>query len=54
MMTMGGQRFAQAYKNAVLQSCGGVTELAGGGCAANPAAVTPQPFFEALLANSRT
>lgn len=30
MMTMGGQQFAQAYKNVVLQYCGGVTGLAGG------------------------
>jgi hypothetical protein len=38
----------------VLQYCGGVTGLAGGGCAANAAAVTPQPFFEAALKNSPT
>ncbi len=50
MMTMGGQQFAQAYKNVVLQYCGGIAGLAGGGCAANAAAVTPQPFFEAALA----
>jgi Carboxypeptidase regulatory-like domain len=49
MMTLGGQQFAQAYKNVVLQYCGGVSGLAGGGCAANAAAVTPQPFFEAAL-----
>ena len=49
MMTLGGQQFAQAYKNAVLQYCGGVTGLGGGGCAANAGAVTPQPFFEAAL-----
>jgi hypothetical protein len=54
MMTMGGQQFAQAYKNVVLQYCGGIAGLAGGGCAANAAAVTPQPFFEAALANSPT
>jgi hypothetical protein len=54
MMTMGGQQFAQAYKNVVLQYCGGVNGLAGGGCAGNAAAVTPQPFFEAALANSPT
>jgi hypothetical protein len=54
MMTLGGQQFAQAYKNVVLQYCGGVTGLAGGGCAANAGAVTPQPFFEAALANSPT
>jgi hypothetical protein len=49
MMTMGGQQFAQAYKNVVLQYCGGTAGLAGGGCAANAAAVTPQPFFEAAM-----
>ena len=49
MMTLGGQQFAQAYKNTVLQYCGGVTGLGGGGCAANPGAVQPQPFFEAAL-----
>ena len=54
MMTKGGQQFAQAYKNVVLQYCGGVTGLAGGGCAANAGAVTPQPFFEAALKNSPT
>ena len=46
MMTMGGQTFADAYKNVVLQYCGGIAGLAGGGCAATPGAVTPQPFFE--------
>jgi hypothetical protein len=54
MMTLGGQQFAQAYKNVVLQYCGGVIGLAGGGCAANAGAVTPQPFFEKALANSPT
>jgi hypothetical protein len=59
MMTMGGQTFANAYKNVVLQYCGGVTGLAGGGCGGSalvspgagpsPGAVTPQPFFEAAL-----
>ena len=53
MMTMGGQPFAKAYKNMVVQYCGGLTGLAGGGCAATAAAVTPQPFFEPALANSR-
>ena len=28
MMTQGGQQFAQAYKNVVLQYCGGVAGLA--------------------------
>jgi hypothetical protein len=49
MMTEGGQQFAQAYKNVVLQYCGGIAGLAGGGCAANAGAVTPQPFFETAL-----
>jgi len=49
MMTMGGQQFAQAYKNVVLQYCGGVQGMGGGGCAKNAGAVTPQPFFEAAL-----
>jgi hypothetical protein len=49
MMTKGGQQFAQAYKNVVLQYCGGIAGLAGGKCAANAAAVTPQPFFEAAM-----
>jgi len=52
MMTMGGQRFDQAYKNVVLQYCGGVTGLAGGGCAGTAGAVTPQPFFETALAGT--
>jgi hypothetical protein len=53
MMTLGGQKFSQAYANLVLQYCGGVAGLAGGGCAgasttgATP--VTPQPFFETAL-----
>jgi len=49
MMTKGGQQFSQAYKNVIMQYCGGFAGLAGGGCAANAAAVTPQPFFEAAL-----
>lgn len=49
MMTMGGQQFKQAYANTVLQYCGGIAGLAGGGCAANAGAVTPQPFFETAL-----
>jgi hypothetical protein len=53
MMTLGGQKFSQAYANLVLQYCGGVSGLAGGHCAgasttaATP--VTPQPFFETAL-----
>jgi len=46
MMTLGGQQFKQAYANAVLEYCGGVTGMAGGGCAGNLSAVTAQPFFE--------
>ena len=49
MMTLGGQQFAQAYKNVVLQYCGGIAGLAGGGCAASVSAVTAQPFFESAL-----
>jgi hypothetical protein len=49
MMTQGGQQFKQAYSNMLLQYCGGFAGLAGGGCAANAGAVTPQPFFEAAL-----
>ena len=52
MMTLGGQRFDKAYANVVLQYCGGIAGLAGGGCAANAAAVTPQPFFETALAGT--
>ena len=49
MMTMGGQQFQTAYKNVVLQYCGGLAGMGGGGCAATAGAVTPQPFFEAAL-----
>ena len=56
MMTQGGQQFAQAYKNVVLQLCGGVQGLAGGGCNGNGAgkplaarSITPQPFFEKAM-----
>jgi hypothetical protein len=53
MMTLGGQQFKQAYANMVLQYCGGLGGLAGGGCGGkagpNPGAVTPQPFFEHAL-----
>ena len=53
MMTLGGQSFANAYKNLVLQYCGGVAGLGGGGCAgASPTVATPvtaQPFFETAL-----
>ncbi len=49
MMTLGGQRFDKAYANMVLQYCGGINGLRGGGCANNAGAVTPQPFFETAL-----
>jgi hypothetical protein len=53
MMTLGGQSFANAYKNVVLQYCNGVANMGGGGCGGasgpNAAAVTPQPFFEAAM-----
>jgi hypothetical protein len=53
MMTLGGQRFDQAYANLVLQYCGGVAGLAGGACAGAsktaPTPVTAQPFFEHAL-----
>jgi hypothetical protein len=49
MMTLGGQRFDKAYANMVLQYCGGINGLRGGGCANNAAAVAPQPFFETAL-----
>jgi len=49
MMTMGGQKFSQAYAQVVNEYCGGNAGLAGGGCAGNTAAVTPQPFFEAAM-----
>ncbi len=53
MMTLGGQQFKQAYANVVLQYCGGIAGLAGGGCGGaagpNAGAVTAQPFFEAAL-----
>jgi Carboxypeptidase regulatory-like domain len=53
MMTLGGQQFKQAYANVVLQYCGGLAGLAGGGCGGtagpNPSAVTAQPFFEQAL-----
>ena len=46
MMTKGGQQFSNAYANVVMQYCAGFAGLAGGKCAANAGAVTPQPFFE--------
>lgn len=48
MTTLGGQTFADAFKNLFLQMCGPVPT-----CAAPAAsvlnAVTPQPFFEAVM-----
>jgi hypothetical protein len=52
MMTMGGQQFSQAYANVVTQYCGGNAGMAGGNCAGNAGAVTPQPFFENALAGT--
>jgi hypothetical protein len=49
MMTLGGQSFAKAYGQMVMQYCGGNAGLAGGGCVGNLSAVTPQPFFETAL-----
>ena len=49
MMTLGGQQFKQAYANVVLQYCGGIAGLAGGGCAKTAGAVSKQPFFETAL-----
>jgi hypothetical protein len=49
MMTLGGQQFKQAYANTVLQYCGGIAGLAGGGCAKTLGTVTNQPFFETAL-----
>ena len=49
MMTLGGQRFDKAYGQMVWQYCGGNQGMAGGNCAGNLAAVTPQPFFESAL-----
>jgi len=51
MFTEGGQQFQKAYANLVMQYCGGVKGLAGGGCnfIANVNTLTPQPFFETAL-----
>ena len=54
MMTLGGQQFKQAYANTVLQYCGGIAGLAGGGCAGNVGAVTNQPFFETALGGANS
>ena len=56
MMTKGGQTFAKAYANLVMQYCGGVAGLAGSNCGGPNGSVnnnvTPQPFFEAALAGT--
>ena len=56
MMTKGGQTFAKAYANLVMQYCGGVAGLAGSNCGGPNGNVnnnvTPQPFFEAALAGT--
>ncbi len=52
MMTKGGQTFAKAYAGLEQQYCGGAAGLAGGGCAGNLGAVTPQPFFETALSGT--
>jgi hypothetical protein len=52
MMNLGGQSFSNAYKNVVLQYCGGVAGMGGGNCAGTAGAVTPQPFFETALAGT--
>ncbi len=54
MMTKGGQTFAKAYANTVIGYCGNgnVNNLGGGNCIGNPAAVAPQPFFEAALSGT--
>jgi hypothetical protein len=56
MMTKGGQTFAKAYANLLLQYCGGIQGLAGTNCGGPNGNVnnnvTPQPFFEAALAGT--
>jgi len=56
MMTKGGQTFAKAYANLVMQYCGGIAGLAGSNCGGPNGNVnnnvTPQPFFEAALAGT--
>jgi hypothetical protein len=53
MMTVNQQKFSQAYSSLVLQYCGGLAGLGGGGCAGanqtGPTPVTAQPFFEGAL-----
>jgi Carboxypeptidase regulatory-like domain len=45
--TLGGESFAQAFTNVYHELCG---TGAGGACAGNTAAVTPQAFFESAFA----
>jgi hypothetical protein len=52
MMTLGGQRFDNAYGQMVLQYCGGAAGMAGGNCAGTVGAVAAQPFFETALAGT--
>jgi hypothetical protein len=54
MMTVGGQRFDKAYGQMVWQYCGGNSGMAGGNCAGNLSAVTPQPFFESALGGAHS
>jgi len=54
MMTLGGQRFDKAYGQMVWQYCGGNAGMAGGNCAGNLSAVTPQPFFESALGGANS
>ena len=53
MMTLGGQQFKQAYANLVLQYCGGLAGLAGGGCGGAICQPRPGPSVTraALLRN---
>jgi hypothetical protein len=48
MMKLGGQQFRQAYANVVLQYCGGIAGLAGGGCGGT-AGPNPGAGWEPLL-----
>jgi len=53
MLTVGGQRFDAAYGQMVSQYCGLASGgMAGGNCAGNLSAVTPQPFFETAMAGT--
>ena len=54
MFTLGGQSFAKAYAGLTMEYCGAAKGLAGGGCAADTAAVTPQLFFETALGGTKS